>query len=69
MTYRDELVTLITNGATPGEIFRHFRLLGKHRSTVIDILHDSGVTISIPPSDDNITDERRRYLQELSLDA
>src|SRR6185312_13687113 len=55
MTQREELVNLIANGSTPEQIFRHFRLLGKHRSAVLDLLHQSGVSLPIPPSEDDIT--------------
>jgi len=68
MNYRDELVALIGNGTSPADLYSHFRLerhLG--RSTIIDLFHQAGLTIPIPPSDDEISDERRRQIQQLSL--
>lgn len=68
MNYRDELVALITNGTSAATIYNHFRL-ERHlsRPAIIELLHNSGVSILLPPSHDEISDERRRFLQELSL--
>ena len=68
MNYREELVGLIANGTRPADIYIHFRL-ERHlsRATIIELFNDNGVSIALPPSDDPISDERRRQLQELSL--
>jgi hypothetical protein len=69
MNYRDELVILIRNGVTPVQIFDYFAGRHKlHRNAVMSILTQSGVSFPLPPSKDEITDERRRELQELSLE-
>jgi hypothetical protein len=66
MTRRQELVLLIERGTPPEEIYSHFaNVLG--RSSILELLKDSGVTMPIPSSHDEITDERRRFLQELSI--
>jgi hypothetical protein len=69
MSYREELVGLITNGIRPADIYIYFRL-ERHlsRATIIELLNDTGVSIALPPSDDPISDERRRELQRLSMD-
>jgi len=66
MTYREELVTLIANGTQPADIYNYFAHHHIQRSGIIDLLADNGVTIPLPPSQDMISDERRRQLQELS---
>ena len=66
MTHRQELVILIQRGTPPTDIYSHFsNVLG--RSSVLDLFQRSGVYFPMPPSRDEITDERRRFLQELSL--
>ncbi len=68
MNYRDELVALITNGTPAADIYAHLRLeLHLSRVAIMELLHDTGVTIPLPPTEDEITDQRRRELQELSL--
>jgi len=67
MNYREELVALIANGTPPAGIYNHLRLeLRLSRPAILALLHDSGVSIPLPSSDDEISDERRRFLQELS---
>jgi hypothetical protein len=68
MNYRDELVALIMNGTAAAEIYSYFRL-EKHlsRAAIMELLHDTGVSIPLPPTEEEISDQRRRELQELSL--
>ena len=68
MSYRDVLVDLISRGVPMADIYTHF-VTDQHlsRPAIIAMLHDCGVSIPIPPSEDEISDQRRRELQELSL--
>jgi hypothetical protein len=67
MTYRDELLTLIQNGTRPADIYAYFQsnchLL---RPRILSLLEDIGMSILVLLSKDEISDERRRGLQELS---
>jgi len=68
MNQREELVALIASGTTPREIFEYFTRSGHlSRPAIIRLLADSGVSLQLPPSEDEISDDRRRFLQELSL--
>jgi hypothetical protein len=68
MSYREVLVRLIENGTPTAKIYTHLRLeLHLSRPAIMELLNDCGVTIPLPPSDDEISDERRRFLQELSM--
>jgi hypothetical protein len=68
MSYRDVLIDLIRRGVPMADIYTHFRL-ERHlsRPAIIAMLHDCGVSIPIPPSEDEISDQRRRELQDISL--
>jgi hypothetical protein len=67
MTHRQELVLLIENGMRPDAIYEYFANQHVGRSSILELLKQSGVTIPIPDTRDDITDERRKFLQELSL--
>jgi hypothetical protein len=68
MNYRGELVALITNGTSAADLFNHFRLEWQlSRPAILRLFNDNGVTIPLPPSDDEISDDERRRIQELSL--
>ena len=67
MTHRQELVSLIENGTRPDAIYEYFANHHVGRSSIIELLKDAGVTIRIPDSREEITDERRKFLQELSV--
>jgi hypothetical protein len=68
MKYRAKLVILIENGTPPDEIYSHLLIDGHlTRATIIDLLKQSGVSFRLPLTEEEISDERRRYLQELSL--
>jgi hypothetical protein len=65
MTHRHELVILITQGTPPAEIYSHFaNTMG--RGSILELLKSCGVTLEVPPTKDEISDERRKFLQELS---
>jgi hypothetical protein len=69
MTYRQELAALIANGVSAKEIFEYFsRTRNLSRAAIIRLLQDNGVGIALPHSDDDISDERRRQIQQLSLE-
>jgi hypothetical protein len=68
MSYRDELVVLIANGTPPAAMYAYLSdKLHLSRPAIIVLLKDNGVTIRLPESKDDISDSRRRELQELSL--
>lgn len=65
---RDELRILIQNGTRPAGIYSYFRdNCQLSRTRILDLLKQSGVTIPVPESVDEISDDRRRRLVELSL--
>jgi hypothetical protein len=67
-TYREDLVRLLENGTPKVAIMAHF-MLTRHLSAkaAIHFLRSAGIGSPMPDPADNITDERRRYLQDLSL--
>lgn len=67
MTHRQELVILITNGIRPDAIYEYFVNQHVGRSSILELLKDAGISMRIPDSRDEISDERRAYLQRLSL--
>jgi hypothetical protein len=67
MTRRQELVLLITNGTQPDAIYDYFANQHIGRSSILELFKQSGVTIRVPDSRDEISDERRKFLQELSI--
>ena len=67
MTHRQELVILIQNGTPPLDIYEYFIQRGLRRPSILDLYHECGITMPYPLTRDEITDERRKELQELSL--
>jgi hypothetical protein len=67
-TYREDLVRLLQSGTPKVAIMAHFmaaRHLTAHEA--IKFLRSAGIGVPMPDPNDDITDDRRRYLQELSI--
>jgi hypothetical protein len=67
MTHRQELVALIESGTPPAAIYVYFVNHHLGRSSIMELFKQSGISIAVPDSRDEITDERRAFLQQLSL--
>lgn len=67
MNYRAVLVILIAQGSAPRDIVYTLCVYGLMRWQVDDLLRDSGVSLPMRWPADEITEERRHELQQLSM--
>jgi hypothetical protein len=69
INYQADLVILLTNGTQLGEIINHFTSHDFSYSEAHELVANAGVEFFMPRSVDffEISPERRRQLQELSL--
>jgi hypothetical protein len=67
-TYREDLVRLLQIGTPKVAIMAHFMSV-RHLTAqeAIKFVRSAGVGVPMPDPNDPITDERRRYLQNLSI--
>jgi L-lysine 2,3-aminomutase len=67
-TYREDLVKLLQSGTPKVVIMAHF-MSARHISAkaAIEFLRSAGIGAPMPDPNDSITDDRRRYLQDLSI--
>lgn len=67
MDNRAALVVLITEGAAPQDIIHFFWRRGMERAKIDEFLYSNGIKLPRPLSTDDIPEDRRRELQNLSL--
>ena len=67
-SYREDLVRLLETGTPKAAIMAHFISI-RHLSAraTVSFLKSAGIGVPLVDPMDNISDERRRYLNDLSI--